>query len=66
MKKLVTYCKNQTVLFLWVYFFFNSGISAQTSLTNKALFAPSISRLNFTSDRGVFNQMLVRHTLEKN
>lgn len=64
MKKLVTDCKNQTVLILWISLFFISGISAQTSLTNKALFAPSIFWLNLTSDRGVFNQMVVGYTLD--
>jgi len=64
MKKLLTDCKDQTVLFFAISLFFTSGISAQTSLTNKALFAPSIFWLNFTSDSGVFNQMVVGYTLD--
>jgi hypothetical protein len=64
MKKLLTDFKNQTVLFFGISLLFTSGISAQTSLTNKALSAPSIFWLNFTSDRGVFNQMVVGYTLD--
>ena len=64
MKKILTNSKNQTVLNFAISLFFISGISAQTSLTNKSLFAPSMFRLNFTSDREVFKQMEERYTLD--
>ena len=64
MKKILTNSKNQTVLNFAISLFFISGISAQTSSTNKSLFAPSMFRLNFTSDREVFKQMEERYTLD--
>lgn len=64
MKKLLNDCKNQTVLIFAISLFFISDISAQTSLTNKTLFAPSIFWLNFTSNTEVLNQMLITYTLD--
>jgi hypothetical protein len=64
MKKLLTDCKKLNPTNFEISSSCTCDISAQTSLTNKTLFAPSIFWLNFTSNTEVLNQMLIRYTLD--
>jgi hypothetical protein len=64
MKKLLTDCKKLNPTNFEISSSCTGDISAQTSLTNKTLFAPSIFWLNFTSNTEVLNQMLIRYTLD--
>ena len=64
MKKLLTDCKKLNPTNFEISSSCTGDISAQTSLTNKTLFAPSIFWLNFTSNTEVLNQMLITYTLD--
>ena len=64
MKKLLTDCKKLNPTNFEISSSYAGDISAQTSLTNKTLFAPSIFWLNFTSNTEVLNQMLITYTLD--
>ena len=65
MKKLLTDCKKLNPTNFEISSSCTGDISAQTSLTNKTLFAPSIFWLNFTSNTEVLNQMLITYTLDR-
>ena len=64
MKKLLTDCKKLNPTNFEISSSCTGDISAQTSLTNKTLFAPSIFWLNFTSNTEVLIQMLITYTLD--
>ena len=64
MKKLLTDCKKSNPTNFEISLSCTGNISAQTSLTNKTLFAPSIFWLNFTSNTEVLIQMLITYTLD--
>jgi hypothetical protein len=64
MKKLLTDCKKLNPTNFEISSSCAGDISAQTSLTNKTLFAPSIFWLNFTSNTEVLIQMLITYTLD--